>query len=296
MFIKNYGIVVYLKLSATFFIFSFFLFGCKEVGPNINLSKGSKALADTTYIESPVQVAEMKRVLMEEFTGVQCVNCPAGHVIIETLKNNFGEQLVAVGYHTDFLGQPYAFSTEDFRTTQATEVQNYLVFDGYKPAAAIDRVAFDGNQTSLLYPRNSWNNRVQQQLTKTAPLNIELSNTYDAATKKLTIAVELHYTQNVADAQKITLLLTESGMQQPQLNIGNVIDTIYTHKDVERVFLTNVLGDELNTTTEAGRVVRRIYETTLGANWKPENIHAVAFVHLFGTKREVLQAKEIVIK
>jgi hypothetical protein len=137
---------------------------------------------------------------------------------------------------------------------------------------------------------------MQQQLTKAAPVNIVLANTFDATTRKLTIAVELHYTQDVAEAQKISLLLTESGMQQPQLNVGNVVDTVYTHFDVKRVFLTNVLGDDLNTTTEAGRVVRRIYETTLSTNWKPENIHAVGFVHLFGTKREVLQAKEIAIK
>ena len=284
------------RVLSLIFILSACLFSCEEVGPNINLGKGSKALADTTYIESPVQAAEVKRVLMEEFTGVQCVNCPAGHVIIQTLKNTFGEQLIAVGYHTDFLGEPYSFSTEDFRTDQATAVQDYLVFDGYKPAAAFDRVAFDGNQTSLLYPRNSWNNRMQQQLTKAAPVNIVLANTFDATTRKLTVALELHYTQDVAEAQKISLLLTESGMQQPQLNVGNVVDTAYTHFDVERVFLTNVLGDDLNTTTEAGRVIRRIYETTLNANWKPENIHAVGFVHLFGTKREVLQAKEIAIK
>ncbi len=270
--------------------------GCKEVGPNINLGKGNKALADTTYVESPIQPKEDKRVLMEEFTGVQCVNCPAGHVIIQTLKNNFGERFIAVGYHTNFLGSPYPFSTEDFRTASAEEIQDYLVFDGVKPAAAIDRFRFDGSQTSLLYPRNSWNNRVQQQLAKSAPVNIQLTSVIDAATRKLTLAVELHYTENISEAQRLTVLLTESGMQQPQLNAGNVIDTFYAHLDVQRTFITNVKGDDINTTTEAGRVVRRIYETTIKPEWDIDKMHAVAFIHYFAANREILQAKEINLK
>ncbi|HRN93311.1 MAG TPA: Omp28-related outer membrane protein [Chitinophagales bacterium] len=274
-------------------IFAFtMLFSCKEVGPNINLGSKSKALVDTTYLETP-QTPEDKNVVMEEFTGVQCVNCPAGHQIIKTLKASYGERLVVISYHTDFLGDPFSFTTEDLRTEAAKQVQDYLVFDGYKPAASIDRFAFNSSQTSLLYTRNTWSNRVQQELTKTSPVNILLSSMVDSASRKLTATVELNYTSTITDAQKITLVIIENNIVEPQLNTGNVIDTFYTHNDIQRVFLTNALGDEITTTTEAGRVVKKMYQTDLPPTLNLNNLKLVAFVHKFSGTKEILQGKEI---
>lgn len=267
--------------------------GCKEVGPNINLGSKNKSLSDTTYIENPLQAPEEKNVVMEEFTGVQCVNCPAGHQIIKTLQSTYQRRLVVVSYHTDFLGEPFAFTTEDLRTEAAKQVQDYLVFDGYKPAAAIDRYPFNPSQTSLLYSRNTWSTRVQQQITKTTPVNILLQAILDSNTRKLTTTLELHYTSSVVEQQKVTVLLIENNLVQPQLNTGNVIDTFYNHSDIQRVFITNPLGDDINTTTEAGRVVRKVYETQLPQNIKPSHSKLVAFVHRFVGSKEILQGKEI---
>lgn len=274
---------------------SFLFFSCKEVGPNINLGNKSKALVDTTYIETP-QTPEDKNVVMEEFTGVQCVNCPAGHQIISTLKTNYGERLVVISYHTDFLGEPFSFTTEDLRTEEAKQVQDYLVFDGYKPAASIDRFAFNSSQTSLLYTRNSWSNRVQQELSKVSPVNILLTSMVDSISRKLTATVELHYTSTLTDAQKVTLVVIENNIKQPQLNTGNVIDTFYTHNDIQRVFLTNALGDEINTTTEAGRVVKKMYQADLPPTLNLSNLKLIAFVHKFSGTKEIIQGKEIKAK
>jgi hypothetical protein len=298
---RNGHATLLIKSSSFTFLFWGFcclisITACKEVGPNINLGNKNKALADTTYIENPIQTPEEKNVVMEEFTGVQCVNCPAGHQIIKTLQSTFGERLVVVSYHTDFLGEPFAFTTEDLRTDAAKQVQDYLVFDGYKPAAAIDRFPFNPSQTSLLYSRNTWNTRVQQEMGKTSPLNILLTTVIDTNIRKITTTVELHYTSTVAEQQKVTMLLVENNIVQPQLNTGNVIDTFYNHSDIQRVFITNPLGDDIATTTEAGRVVRKIYETSLPQNIKLNNTKLIAFVHQYVGSKEILQGKEIALK
>jgi len=46
----------------------------------------------------------LRHVLVEEFTGVQCVNCPQGSQLIENLINTHGERLIAVSIH--FAGKP----------------------------------------------------------------------------------------------------------------------------------------------------------------------------------------------
>ena len=99
-----------------------FFHSCKEVGPDINLHGNQNAILDTTYIESPVATAEVKNVVIEEFTGVRCPNCPQGHVIIANIKAANPNRIVAVSLHpVNSLGHPYSFSTQDFENARFRE-------------------------------------------------------------------------------------------------------------------------------------------------------------------------------
>jgi hypothetical protein len=46
-----------------------------------------------------VQAPEAKHVVIEEFTGVRCPNCPQGHQIISAIKAANPEKVVAVSFH-----------------------------------------------------------------------------------------------------------------------------------------------------------------------------------------------------
>src|SRR5580704_2141320 len=100
-------------LILIFFFFTF-LPSCKEIGPDINLHGNANAVSDTSYIESPVATPEPKNTVIEDFTGVRCPNCPAGHVIIAGLKTQYPGRIVAVCLHPqNSLGVQYNFSTQD---------------------------------------------------------------------------------------------------------------------------------------------------------------------------------------
>ena len=49
-----------------------------------------------------------RKVLIEEFTGHRCMNCPTGHQKLEELHERFGDTLVAVGMHVGSLAAPSA--------------------------------------------------------------------------------------------------------------------------------------------------------------------------------------------
>lgn len=269
--------------------------GCKETGPEISLRPNTKAVSDTTYIESPVAVPELKNVVIEEFTGVRCPNCPQGHQIIKTIKQNNPGRIVAVSLHPiNSLGAPYSFSAQDLRTQQAQTLFDYLGQIGLEPAAGIDRVKFSA-ESAILLEKSKWTNYVNQQLSLPASVNVLLETRYDSVSRQLTAVVELHYTQNITEENRLTVALTESEIVTAQLN-GSVIDTFYTHKDILRTFITAIQGDPLNTTTEAGRVIRKVYKITLDALWKPENMKLVAYVHQFNNVKNVYQGKEADVK
>lgn len=72
---------------------------------------------DDRFIEvEPVEVA--KRVLIEDFTGQRCVNCPNASEMIESLQEQYGaENVIAVGIHSGpfsktVTNQPFPLWTE----------------------------------------------------------------------------------------------------------------------------------------------------------------------------------------
>ena len=73
---------------------------CEEISPLITPSSGESPPTDTPVAE------QQRQVLIEEFSGVQCVNCPAGSEAIEDLINIHGSQLVTVSIHFGFFSKP----------------------------------------------------------------------------------------------------------------------------------------------------------------------------------------------
>ena len=57
------------------------------------------------YIEVEATKAE-RTVLLEDFTGQNCVNCPAAHRTIEALEEQYGAHLIAVSIHAGHFGIP----------------------------------------------------------------------------------------------------------------------------------------------------------------------------------------------
>src|ERR1700741_1300369 len=85
-----------------------------------------------------------RKVLIEEFTGVRCVNCPDGSAEIENLLSLYGGNLVAVSIHSGFFSDPYPDNLYDFRTPEGDQLLNYLGQPLGYPTAVIDRKLFNG--------------------------------------------------------------------------------------------------------------------------------------------------------
>ncbi|MDR2556685.1 MAG: hypothetical protein LBC49_03105, partial [Bacteroidales bacterium] len=71
-------------------------------------------------------------VLLEDFTGVRCVNCPAAAEQIEILKTVFGDKLIVVGLHPQIdalnapIGRPDSNGNNlDLRNVQAEEYRKH---------------------------------------------------------------------------------------------------------------------------------------------------------------------------
>ncbi|GIV34680.1 MAG: hypothetical protein KatS3mg031_2215 [Chitinophagales bacterium] len=261
---------------------------CEEVPPAIDLL--GSTLADTTYISSSVETPQQKNVLMEEFTGVKCVNCPVGHDLIASLKNQYGSRLITVSAHSNFLASPYE-GDPDLRNEDAEALEKLLGPLIAKPSAAIDRTLFAG-ESSLLVLTPKWASFVAQQMNQTTPVNLKIETTYLPSDRKLTITIILHYTKEETAPNKLMVMLIENNIVTQQLDHSGIIPD-YVQNNVLRKILTSVNSLSITPEKLPGRVIVLSFgPLSVPDSWKATDLMVVAFVHREGASQQVLQVAQ----
>jgi len=284
---------LFLALGSWFLV----LPSCKEVGPDINLEPEDLTLIDTTYIELPAETPQNKVVLIEDFTGATCPNCPEATAKIEELEDaNPGRIAVVAAFNYD--SDPHPEGAYSFLTDEAYALATYLGGTIAWPATAIDRKIFAGHTDIILINEvDNYAGLVAEQLTETPPCNIYLSYTFDDVLNELRIKVTIKYTTTVSAENHLSLALTESGIidYQTVSGVGEVED--YEHNSVLDTLVTPVTGFTLDNAVEKspGRVFEKEFKVKIQEPWKRENMTIVAFVHNFIDNKQVLQTATLEI-
>lgn len=269
---------------------------CQEVGPNIDLGgkRGAGLVIDTAYSEA-IQAPETKNVLIEDFTGIRCINCPNAQQELMTIITANTSRVIGISHHS--LLQDEAFSTTRVSITSgiSQKLEDLLVYPGFKPNGAIDRANLLPG-TSLCYGYLDWANLVDIRKTIAAPVNITMDKNFSATSGDLTIDVKMHYTQDENTPNKLTVFIVEDSIVTAQLLPNNTIDDNYVHNHVLRLAISDTLGDRLNHDLKAGTTVRHVYQNNISnKGLEYRHLKVIAFVHRFVNSKEILQVKEIKI-
>ncbi|MBK8568289.1 MAG: Omp28-related outer membrane protein [Saprospiraceae bacterium] len=258
---------------------------CEEVSPTVTGAMGG----DTGG--GPVE-DQLRQVLIEEFTGVRCVQCPGGAIAIEELLGIHGERLVAVSIHAGDFSPPYNDSQYDFRTSEGTEIINFLERPAGYPSAVVNRKQFDG-QFNLQLNQGDWAGSIASELEIVPKVRINIEPGYDQASRELTLKVTLFVDEAITDPDvHLSIMITESGIVDKQLTPAG-LNTGYVHKHALRSMLTNWNGDPIAEPLTPGAEIEKQYTFNLPEAWVAENCELVAFVSLAGTTKEVLQAHQV---
>lgn len=271
----------------------------KDVLIDFGLKEG---ITDTTYVAA-IEAAQARNVLIEEFTGASCTNCPAGHDVVKNLIAANPNRIVALAYHTLDGGgifQPIdkkgVKSLFDFRTEEATQIGKNI-YEGLQsiPTAGIDRAKVG---TSLLISRPQWANETNKRLLVAPMANMYLTSTYSAADKKVKVNVKVVYTADVSTKNSINLGVVESKIIDAQ-EFSDRIEVNYEHNHIFRKGLTPFNGYAILNdieTKKAGRVYEFNYVFTPDEKWNLDNCYVIAYVNNTTGNKEILQAKEVKLK
>lgn len=265
------------------------LAGCREIPPIVSpiMDQGECPAAAASVVAS-----QQRNVLIEEFTGVRCVNCPAGAQAIEALLNQHGDRLVAISIHAGFFSPPYPESLYDFRTPAGNQILSLLGEPLGYPTAAVNRKKFPG-QFGVNSGQASWPGHIQAEKEVPPKVKLAINRNFNAATRELTVDVTVFIEETLTNSDvRLSVMLVEDNVSDYQLTpAGKEAD--YIHKHILRTALTNADGNTLQENLEAGNRFCKRYVTTVPPEWKAADCKIAAFVSLGGTTKDVLQVVQV---
>ena len=240
----------------------------------------SGAYRSDLYGPAPVFAPEgtpHQRVLLEDFTGHDCGNCPNGHVVAANLQETYNEDLAVVAVHAGSLAQPLPPEFPDDWTTE--EGGYYLltqVGQDIMPKGRVNRLP----GASTIHSPSAWTAKVGEAITQVPAMNMQIEADYQATNQHWNVHVFSEWFQNLSGDYRLVILLTESGIVAPQLWYGNDPEFIeeYDHEHMLRASGTGATGFVVATNPQGGQILTNSYTLNWNSEWNPDSCEVVAFI------------------
>ncbi len=272
-------------------------FGCEEKNDLINFNRPefNTLKIDSTYQGDGNDSIQKKNVLLEDFTGVRCVNCPRAQAEAKKIQQANPARVIVSAIHVTDFARKYNESKYDFQTVDGRNLHAYLGGETSLPVGTIDRKIFGSNKTPFVYDYQ-WKSLVSQQLALVPPVNITfMQKDYNTGNRTCKIKIKIVYTKDVSSPQYISAFVTEDNFTDLQLTPSGV-DSNYKHTHVFRAIMQPSTGLKLADNCRKGQTFIISLNAKLPDNWKEDECNLAAFIHERQDKFEVAQVQETHIK
>ena len=250
-----------------------------------------------------------KKVLIEDFTGHLCPNCPDAARELSAIHDIYGDQVIGMALHvTKSFARPYPASQApafqyDFRTNWGDYWDAfYGISDAGLPRGMINRIGYQDESHKL--GKDEWATTVANELKKEINFKIYISS------DETSISITSEVQNNINADYNLVVCLTESNIINWQKDGGNNIED-YEHNHVLRTVLidqelsnsTNyVAGQEIQKTINYDLAALEQFNIDYSANiaelgngnaggWNASNMSVVAYIYNTNTK-EIVQVQD----
>lgn len=270
------------------------------------------AVASCDYIDEPFRnpngggsteangdtVLQTERaVLVEDFTGHQCKNCPKASKVLKQLDSLYGSaKVIGLAIHAgpaNFTAVSTDYPT-DFTTEDGDDLASFFTVWGM-PLGMVNRLDYPTNAHLKTY--SSWTALSATELSLAPEVLFNAYSGYDSTSRVGTLRVELRAQAPQSNAVGLAVYLKESGIVSPQLMPDQTRDANYVHNNVFRNAPWGPFGQEVWAagTTTAQSTASYDVSVTFDAGWNPTQMHWIAIAYDRSTYR-VLQAVQIDVK
>lgn len=233
---------------------------------SMSLSLVSCYESDDVPTQEIVEPSEfVQKLLIEDYTGTWCVNCPkAGEHIESAVTDN--NRFIPIAIHFQ-------------STTNHEEMQNVYseTLVAYNDIQSFPTVSL--NRFESVWPDSYLVSDLERLLNKYAPVGLAINSTLTNNTLNVTINVGF-VQEMITSNYKLVVCLLEDGMVYPQtVPDDDIRDVNYVHNNVLRYSFTNILGDNMPNEIASDHRYSKDFTATLPNTIEnSNNLKIVAFV------------------
>ncbi len=219
-----------------------------------------------------------RAVLIEDFTGQRCINCPNAALEIEKLKEQYGaDTIIAVGIHSGPLAVYSRGSVLGLRTEEGDAYYDHWNIQ-QEPMGYINR---RGEISTV----DQWPTLVREAIQQPTDVALSLMADYDEDSHK--IEIDLQIINGSSIDGKVQLWITEDDITALQMMPDGSVNPEYVHQHVFRRSVNGLWGDPYK--AEAGAIDYLSYSCDWDEAWNLEHVHVVAFVYNDGGVQQVTE-------
>ncbi|MDR2684080.1 MAG: Omp28 family outer membrane lipoprotein [Prevotellaceae bacterium] len=241
----------------------------------------------------PTDLSSFKKsVLLFDFTGWSCTNCPDAARIAHNLQQTAGEKLVVVSLHpfNSHWTEPKG-NALDLRSNAATE---YFKFFGKPAEFPVGTVDFLPYNNKLLIDRTYWTSAIAKRITLDMPLNLEISCRTNKEAQKIVINSKIYAKNETSENYNLILLIIENKIIGAQMDGGSVAAD-YEHNHVLREAINGVWGEPFSVPAK-GNFIEKSVEYQANSSWFLQNCEIVGIIINAQTKEVIATVSNNIIQ
>ena len=254
----------------------------------------------------------VRYVLMEEYTGHKCTNCPRGAKAIEDLKAGYGDKFIPIATHIidafaapGDIGGPAGSYTSDYRTDEGLVYETTFNIAGL-PGGTVSRRNFP------VVTDGVWGEEAQEIYRDPGPTvaNLHLTAFYDQSKGTYRVRVIVEWLIDYTDGLNLQVQMLEDSIADWQLDNGQHIppfdpatQTGYMHRHMFRGSVNTVWGEPMKDAAAVNDMDTMIYTREFdppsvkfpeGRSIKDKDVSFVAFLYKDASDGyEVMQVNEV---
>lgn len=221
-----------------------------------------------------------RKVLVEEFTGFRCKNCPDATKLLHGLVDNtYKDKAVMVAIHAGELAAPdLPEFVEDYRVLpDAQSMYDYYQLDAV-PYALINRVKNPADSSYSFLQQGQWAGVLSTETVLDAEASLAITTSYNTTSRQVNITIDGKYLVDGTANEFIHLYLVEEVVEGKQDSLGIILHD-YHHKSMLRAFINGLNGEKIKSSPILkDETFTKTFTYTLPAKVNPAECAIVAFV------------------
>jgi len=223
-----------------------------------------------------------RMVLIEDYTGHKCVNCPAAAITARDLEELYEGQVLVMAVHATYFATPDPSGdfTANYMTDAGNAWSSFFKIES-APNGMVNRTWYNGKNV-YISPK-LWGGAVQKAVELPKVAIMTLKNTYVEATRILTTSIDNRFLQTLTGPYSLVVCMLEDSIISPQQNKDTIVGPVpvikdYVFMDMLRGTINGDWGEQITASVDPAVIYNRVYTFELDPDWVPEHCWVLAFL------------------